>query len=191
MGYNENAAYFERMFPYAKAASSATGLPISFILAQWGHETGFGTSDVAQNANNHAGIKYVEGASISNGKYGAYASYSNLAQFVQDYARVMNLSYYKSVRGLGNPEATIAAIGKTPYAEDPNYASKIQGIFSTYGLRGYDTYQGGGGTTDLKSMAGSFLDSVGKSVGDLGSDDLKKYAAIGLAVGAIFAVISK
>jgi flagellum-specific peptidoglycan hydrolase FlgJ len=171
MGYNDNAAYFERMFPYAKTASAATNLPTSTILAQWGHETGFGTSDVSKNANNHGGIKFVEGISISSGNYGAYAKYSSLDQFVQDYIRVMNLSYYTKIRNAVSPEDTISAFAGSPYAEDQSYSTKVAGIFNTYGLRGYDTYQGGSGT------------------GGVDADDMKKYAAIGIAFVALMALV--
>lgn len=194
MGYDENAAYARRMFPYAKRASLGTGLLISVILAQWAHETGFGTSAVALNANNHGGIKYSEGNSIADGKYGAYASYGSLDQFVQDYIRVINLSYYKSVRAAKTPESQIAEFGKSPYAEDTAYASLVLGIFSAYGLRGYDTWAGEGGNGSSGSGAGNtmsgIVDTLKNQVGEMNADDVKKYAIIGLAAALVFGLLS-
>lgn len=177
MGYAENAAYFERMFPYAQKASANTNLPTSVILTQWGHETGFGTSEVSKNAKNHGGIKKVA-SSIASGSYGVYASYSSLDQFVEDYSRVMNLSYYTKIRDAGSPDETIAAFAGSPYAEDQSYAEKLRGIFTTYGVRGYDTYKGGGGAPASSSGG----------VGDLSTEDMKKYAAIGVAFVALIAL---
>lgn len=174
MSFQTNLDYFYRMFPYAKQAAAGTGVPVAVILAQWAHETGFGTSDVAKNANNHGGIKYADGFSIADGKYGAYAKYNTLDKFVQDYIRVMNLSYYADVRAAGSDQGAIDALGMSPYAEDPAYSSKISGIYSVYGLSGFNTYQGG----------------AAPSGGGQAGQDTAKLAAIGAAAVALFALLA-
>lgn len=177
MSYDQNAQYFITMLSYAQMASSQTGIPTSAILAQWGHETGFGTSDIAINANNHGGIKFVNGSSVAATNYGAYAKYNSLDQFVQDYVRVMNLSYYNNVRSAGSPEAAIDALGKSPYAEDPQYGHLVLGIYTVYGLSGYD-----GGTTITSNLS-----QVSAAASQL-PVDTAKLAAIGAAFIALLAL---
>jgi flagellum-specific peptidoglycan hydrolase FlgJ len=197
--YNENAAYFERMFPYAKRASELTDLPISAILAQWAHESSFGTSAVANNATNHGGVKWVKN-SIASGKYGAYASYSSLDQFVEDYVRVIKNGYYPHVMAAVSPEDTIKAFniaskpGGPKYAEDQIYSPKVLNIFDLYGLRGYDTY--GGGDPGAAPAAPTTLslpnlvDTFKAQAGEMSPDDLKKYAGIGLAAAVLILLIT-
>jgi flagellum-specific peptidoglycan hydrolase FlgJ len=182
MSFDANMQYLYTMFPYAKAAHAATGVFTSVILAQWAHETGFGTSDVAHNANNHGGIKYVEGASIASGKYGAYASYFTLDQFAQDYSRVLNLSYYELIRGASTPEEAIADFNVEhngeKYAEDPAYSQEVLSIYNQYGCSGFDTYQGG---------AAPAAPATGGGV----SADTAKLAAVGAAFLALIALTNK
>lgn len=110
--------YFEKMLPYAEKASAGTGIPVSVILAQWSWETDFGTNKGAREWNNHGGIKYV-GASTQDYKagQGVYAGYNSLDNFVKDYIRVMNLSYYKKVREAKGIKNIVTELGKSPYAE--------------------------------------------------------------------------
>lgn len=116
--------YAERMFPYAARAAAETGLYPSVILAQWGNESGWGTSYFA-SFNNHAGITYVEesiaaGPIPQPGIHGqTFARYATLGQFVSDYVRVMKLSYYRQVLQLcaeGAPADEVCyALGTSPY----------------------------------------------------------------------------
>lgn len=115
----------------ADIAASLTDIPKGVILAQWALESAWGTSDLAKRANNFSGIK-----SSSKGKdfvSGAYAGYNTKESFARDYARVMKLSYYDKVREAESVEDTINEFGKSPYAEDPNYAAKLRETFSKIG----------------------------------------------------------
>lgn len=169
--YDQNSNWFKQMFPYAKTASQGTGIPAGAILAQWGEETGYGTSDVSQQANNFAGISKQGDA----GQYGRYAKYSSIDAFVNDYVHVMNLSYYQGVRSAGDGRSAIAELGKSPWAEDPSYGQNILGIYNTYGLSGYDTYQGGGSAQPA-------------AAGSIPAND-KKMIEIGAAFVALMALL--
>jgi flagellum-specific peptidoglycan hydrolase FlgJ len=119
------ATFYTSMQQYALTAGAVLGIPPQVILAQWAHESAYGTSDLALRANNFGGIKYTNNADYQSGSYGGYNS---LASFVQDYIRVMSLPYYKPVREANGVRASIEAFGKTPYAEDQSYVGKLLSI---------------------------------------------------------------
>lgn len=124
-------AYVQRMRPYAVDAGSRLGIPADVVLAQWAHETGYGSSSLARQHNNHGGIKASSGG--KDYVAGAYAGYSSVSSFVNDYVRVMRLSYYDGVRAAGprGAAAVIDALHRSPYAEDPAYGSKLQRIYDS------------------------------------------------------------
>jgi flagellum-specific peptidoglycan hydrolase FlgJ len=118
-------SFMKDMQGYAMTAGAVLGMPYQVILAQWALESTYGTSDLAQRANNFAGIKYNQHADF---KSGSYAGYNSIASFVQDYIRVLQLPYYNGVRNAGGIKETIEEFGRSPYAEDPSYASKLSSI---------------------------------------------------------------
>lgn len=117
--------FFSSMQGYAMSAGAVLGIPYQVILAQWGHESAYGTSDLAKRALNFGGIKYTDNADF---KSGSYAGYKSIPRFVQDYIRVMQLPYYAPVRQAGGIRESIEAFGQTPYAEDKSYAGKLLSI---------------------------------------------------------------
>lgn len=117
--------FFNNMAAHARTAAALTNIPFEVILAQWALESNYGKSDLAQRANNFAGIKYNTKADF---KSGAYAGYNSIANFAKDYARVLNLSYYNAVRAASTIEQTIIELDKSPYAEDTGYADKLRQI---------------------------------------------------------------
>lgn len=167
--------YIGRMWAYAKQAEAGTGIPAEVIVIQWGHETGWGTSDLVKRANNHGGIK-----ANSRGRdfvSGMYAGYNNTGNFVKDYIRVMNLSYYDKVRAADSIDDTIRELDASPYAEDENYGNLLRSSIRTAKFPTGTVNVGSGGGFDV----GSLLDSTKNMSGD----ELKKYAALGFAVIAI------
>lgn len=117
------------MTPYAKKASKKLGGGVTYqaILTQWSLETGYGTSRIAKEHNNHAGIKNnSHGADYDAG---TYAGYNSLDSFVNDYVRVMNLSYYDDVRKEGSTADDLTQLHKSPWATDPKYGEKLKGVF--------------------------------------------------------------
>jgi len=124
------ANYRAKMDGYAARASQATGIPKEVILAQWALESGNGTSAKAVKNNNHAGIKLGQKAVAAGKDSGGFAIYANLDQFVQDYIRVMNLSYYSGVRAAGKTgdiKQTIIELGKSPYDAGHYQLGNVQG----------------------------------------------------------------
>lgn len=110
--------FFSTMQPYAAKASAALGIPVGVILAQWANESARGTSTLAKSSNNFAGINHSAN-SIAIGSDGVFAKYQSKDQFVQDYIRVMSLSYYDTVRSegkSGDVMGTIRALGASPWA---------------------------------------------------------------------------
>lgn len=170
--------FFSNMLPYAQKASKALDIPVSVILSQWAVESAYGTSQLAKNHNNYGGVTWV-GSSIAKGKSdnGVFASYNNADQFTQDYIRVMKLGYYDQVRKADTVEGTVKALAESPYAES-HYGggTSIVGIIKANNLTKYDG-QTQTGNLDMIGKANSIIDN-------LGSDDLKKYAMVGV-VGAI------
>jgi hypothetical protein len=129
MGFTGTQSDFvKKMLPYAQQVSQATGLPVDFILTQWGLESGWGTSEAARENNNFAGIKPW-------GNYGAgpdsmYAGYASIQDFANGYTNFLTQNpRYKSLLNAarnGASEAELAQIlGASGYAEDGSYASKI------------------------------------------------------------------
>lgn len=141
--------FFKTMQPYAMTAGAALGIPYQVIVGQWALESAYGTSDLARRSNNYGGIKYTSNADFQSG---SYSGYNSVARFVNDYIRVMRLPYYEPVRNAGGIRETIEAFGKTPYAEDSSYVSKLKSM-----VNNNDTSQGVAGNV---AAAGSKIISV-------------------------------
>lgn len=117
------ADFVRELAPYAKAASGATGLAPEVILAQWGLETGWGSSKLFREGKNLAGIKAT--TSWIGPTVGEYRAYPSLAAAVRDYVAVMQKPYYEQVRKAHDPYSQAAALGQSPWAEDPEYGTKL------------------------------------------------------------------
>lgn len=124
-------AYMAKMMPYAQKAESGTGIPAAVIVEQWALESGNGTSQKARVNSNHGGIKRSKYSPSAVGQdSGGFAIYSSIDGFVQDYVRVMNLSYYTKVRAAGRTGdivATIKALGASPYDAGHYLLNGVQG----------------------------------------------------------------
>lgn len=136
-------AYAERMLPYAQQASGGTGLPVTLILAQWAHETGWGGSTLAREHNNHGGINYTSNADYEAD--GRHAGYRTVEAFVRDYIRVINLPFYAHIRraaAAGAPPQELALLFDVAdeegrkYAEDPWYGSKLVSVLGSIQVTG-------------------------------------------------------
>ncbi len=76
------------MLPYAVKVSKATGIPAADLIAQWAHESTWGTSHAALVDHNLGGL-HTFGAYQKTGPYGKHASFSSLAQFAQADTQVL------------------------------------------------------------------------------------------------------
>lgn len=125
-------SFISKVMPYAKSASSKTGLPVNYILAQWGLETGFGskTSYAMYQNNNLAGIKPDPKEGLYAGKDSTYAGFNSLNSFVNAYASFYkNNSNYNTLMqdaAKGYSASQLAGvIGSSHYATDPQYGAHI------------------------------------------------------------------
>lgn len=137
----------------AKAASAATGIPASFMVAQAAHESGWGKREIVgtdgSKSYNLFGIKATPGwkgktvdvrtTEVINGqavkvtaKFRAYGSYD---EAFKDYAKLIgsNQRYAKAVAEAQSGSAAGFARGlqQAGYATDPAYAEKIARVIHT------------------------------------------------------------
>ena len=142
--------FVDRFKDAAVAAAEATGLPARVILGQAALESGWGKHEVRDTAgtgsHNLFGIKAGPswtGATVDavttevvNGvaqkvvqKFRAYASYAD--SFI-DYAKMVanNPRYEKAMQAAGDAMKYASEMGKSGYATDPNYGSKLARVLS-------------------------------------------------------------
>lgn len=130
--------FFQRMMPHAQRVSEATGLDPRLVLAQAALETGYGKH---APDNNYFGIKShgrkggnsLQTKEFENGqmvtKAQNFRGYSDPGQSFDDYAAFLQRNpRYKPVLAAGDLNGQIAAMGRSGYATDPNYASKLSKI---------------------------------------------------------------
>lgn len=155
-------SFFDSMAPYAQRASQATGIPTSLILAQWGEESGQGTSSLAKRANNFAGIKYWGSSYINDGQSGMYANFNSVDRFTDAWIQFMGGQRYAGVRNAGSVDGALSALSKSGYAEDSQYFSSVKSVWSQNQLSQYDNGNYSGGS----AAAPSGLSGIGKTVTD-------------------------
>ena len=147
---SKNQAYAEKYAEAAMEQMKRYGIPASVILAQGILESSNGQSQLAQNENNHFGIKATASWLNSGGKYALYTddrpnekfckydtvsdSYEHHSQFLKNnkrYSQCFNLSpddYKGWAKG----------IERAGYATGGGYASSLQSIIERNGLQKYD-----------------------------------------------------
>jgi flagellum-specific peptidoglycan hydrolase FlgJ len=134
-----------------------TGVPASITLAQALHETDFGRSRLAREANNHFGIKcksYWQGQIFYhkdddydkagkliescfrryNSNLESYVDHSNFLTGSERYAPLFKLSRI-------DYKAWANGLKKCGYATDPSYADKLIRKIERYNLSQYDFYE--------------------------------------------------
>lgn len=182
-----SSAYWMKMTPYANRVASATGIPASFVLAQWSLETGDGSSRAATQLNNHAGIKANSLGADYDG--GTYAGYNSINSFVSDYIRFFNKPVHpnyakaKELAKKGDARGFAKALEGT-WAEDGKYSGKILGVLNGTGNTSADA-----GSTVPGSKIDLDIDGLVDKAKNLNSDQLIKFAAIGLGVVAVVNVL--
>lgn len=129
-------SFVQKMMPYAKKSAAALGIPsqyqqqfATFALAQWAHESDWGTSPASQQNDNFGGIK-PPGSGHAAGINGTYAGYSSLNDWSSGYASFLkkNPNYSKVVsagRSGASAEQLANLMADTPYAEDSKYRSGL------------------------------------------------------------------
>jgi len=140
------AGFIKQHAQAAKAAEAATGIPSAFMLAQAGHETGWGRKEIIGTdgtaSHNVFGIKATpawKGATVDVNtteydKAGQaqkvvqkFRAYGSEAESFADYAKLMKNSprYAGVVAAGGDAQAFAQNLQKAGYATDPAYADKL------------------------------------------------------------------
>lgn len=155
-----NATAVQREFiallaPIARATRRETGIPASVTVAVAIHESYWGTSRLARDANNYFGIKamgrpgtagtitlptweVIGGRSVSVAD--TFRAYESVADSVADFARLLSSTerYAPAMRQAADPRRFVAAVAAAGYATDPAYAGKIVALMDRYDLYRYD-----------------------------------------------------
>lgn len=131
------------------------------VIAQAILESGWGTSELAVNANNFFGLKYRAGRCPSaTGVYrkvgseqnadGSYTSSSMLwCEFpsmeagVKGYFEFINTSNYSNLKGVTDPKTYLENIKKDGYATSLKYVDNLMRVIDDNNLTKYDKTQGG------------------------------------------------
>ena len=139
------AAFIEQYSATAKVVEQQSGIPATFMLAQAGHETGWGQRGITGRdgtvSNNLFGIKAGAGwngqtvdlmtTEFRDGQaqkvVQRFRAYASPADSFADYARMLSTSpRYQAVRAAGNDPVQFAqGLQSAGYATDPAYAQKL------------------------------------------------------------------
>lgn len=145
------AAFVQQHQEAAAAAERASGIPAPFMLAQAGHESGWGRHEIRRAdgtpTHNLFGIKArrLEGRGGRGGHHREYVdgaprrvvqrfrAYASPAESFADYAALMtNQPRYRPVLAAGgDAQAFAAGLQRAGYATDPRYADRIGGAIAT------------------------------------------------------------
>ena len=144
------AAFLQQHEQAAQAAERASGIPATFMLAQAGHESGWGRRELRQAdgtpTHNLFGIKaganwkgavaevttteYVDGQPRRTVQ--RFRAYASAAESFADYAALMKSQRYQAVRAAGaDAQAFASGLQRAGYATDPRYADKLSGAIAT------------------------------------------------------------
>ena len=157
-----------QVIKYAQETQAKYGVPASVTIAQYGVESGWGTSNLATSANNYFGVtgsNVKTGASVTaNGR--TFAKYDSMQESFDDHGRLLSTTKYTALHGnTTDPYAYVDAIAET-YApsSDGNsgYATLVKQVIKDNNLTQYDlktvgNVTFGGGTSDYDNLGGGVL----------------------------------
>ncbi|RJG05942.1 flagellar assembly peptidoglycan hydrolase FlgJ [Noviherbaspirillum cavernae] len=143
-------AFQERLASHAQEASSTTGIPAKFMLAQAALESGWGKREIraadGSASHNLFGIKagkgwkgkvveavtteYVNG--VPEKRVEKFRAYDSYADAFRDYAKLLrNNPRYENVLANATDATSFAqGLQRAGYATDPNYANKLAKIIT-------------------------------------------------------------
>lgn len=151
---SEQRQFIERVGALAAADMQASGILASLTIAQAILESGWGTSELAQNANALFGIKADSrwsGKAYSKDTKECYdgvnyttvtalfRAYGSWEESVADHSAFLRTgNRYAAVIGEKDYKAACKAIKAAGYATAPDYADKLVSLIEGYGLTSYD-----------------------------------------------------
>lgn len=151
---NQTGEFVSMLWPHARAASQATGIPAHFMVAQAALESGWGKHAIrhadGSPSFNLFGIKagrnwsgpvveavtteYVNG--VPQKKVERFRAYSSYEEGFRDYANLlMSNPRYASVLDQQNAAGFARSLQQAGYATDPMYADKLMRILNSNVLR--------------------------------------------------------
>lgn len=128
----------------------------SAVISQAVLESAAGTSELAINAHNYFGLKYRAGrCPTASGIYykigseqnadGSYTSsamqwmkFSNMEDGVRGYFDFTNISAYKAIKNVSDPETYLKNIKAAGYATSIKYVENLMNVIKKYNLTQYD-----------------------------------------------------
>lgn len=139
-------AYIAKYAKQAQQEQKKHGIPASITLAQGLLESAAGRSDLAQNANNHFGIKCTSswtGDSYTKDddkKDECFRKYRQVSDSYEDHSQFLLRPRYESLFQLDITDYKGWAHGlkRCGYATDPGYAGKLIKLIEDYELAQYD-----------------------------------------------------
>ena len=147
---NRNQEYAAQYAEYAMEQMRRYGIPASVTLAQGILESSNGRSRLAQNENNHFGIKATPSWIAEGGRYGLYSddkpnekfcSYDSVGDSYEHHSRFLKAnSRYAGCFKLSPDDykGWTRSIEKAGYATGGKYAENLQKIIEQNGLQQYD-----------------------------------------------------
>lgn len=156
LGNTPQDQFIRAIYPAAQASEKATGVPASVTIAQAILESYWGTSRLAQVANNYFGIKaetqpgpagvvWMSVWEVSNGQNivvnQPFRAYANMEQSFVDHGRffVDNSRYAHAMAVRSDPKQFAVEIARAGYATDPAYASKLIALMDRFNLYQFDS----------------------------------------------------
>lgn len=147
---SRNQEYAQQYAEYAMEQMRRYGIPASVTLAQGILESSNGRSRLAQNENNHFGIKATPSWIAEGGRYGLYSddkpnekfcSYDSVGDSYEHHSRFLKEnSRYAGCFKLSPDDykGWTQSIEKAGYATGGRYAENLQKIIEQNGLQHYD-----------------------------------------------------
>lgn len=157
-----NKEFIEKIAVYVRKYAPQYGVKVcSPIIAQAVLESGYGTTELAVNANNFFGLKYREGrCKTCIGIYtkvgseqnadGTYTSstmkwckFADMENGVIGYFDFTNISNYSNLKGVTDPQTYLERIKADGYATSLDYVKNLMRVINTWNLTQYDNIEGG------------------------------------------------
>lgn len=138
--------YIQRFAPVAQRENQKYGIPASITLAQGILESQAGTSRLAQQANNHFGIKCFSKSCSTGHCMNAtddshkdfFRRFSSAWESFRAHSELLMRSNYSPCRSCSNYRDWAYCLKKQGYATDPRYAEALLRIVKIYRLDRYD-----------------------------------------------------
>lgn len=140
------ALYIEKWASLAQQQQKKWNIPASITLAQGLLESSAGKSPLAQQNNNHFGIKCFSSnckkGHCSNFTDDSHKDFFRIFKSVEEsfdaHAQVLQKDRYQKAFKCQNVECWATALKEAGYATDPAYATKLMRIIKRHKLEKYD-----------------------------------------------------